>query len=129
MVDSRLVGEWLDKADEDYQFATSVIESSTHYAQLCFHYHQAAEKYLKAFIVAQELEFVKTHDLILLHDICMNREQQLADIKQECTMLNGYYIETRYPVHWPAHHTREDALGAKKSAEKISAAIRAYITS
>jgi len=40
------VSEWLEKAEEDFEFAVSVIEDSTFYAQICFHFHQAAEKHL-----------------------------------------------------------------------------------
>jgi len=54
------------KADEDLEFAISVIEDSTFYAQICFHFHQASEKYLKSFIIAQDLEFKKIHDLQVL---------------------------------------------------------------
>ena len=40
MVDSQLISEWLEKADEDLEFAASIIEDSTFYAQICFHFHQ-----------------------------------------------------------------------------------------
>jgi HEPN domain-containing protein len=61
MAEPRVVDEWIKKAEEDYQFASSVLEDSTFYAQICFHFHQAAEKYLKAFVVARDLEFQKIH--------------------------------------------------------------------
>jgi HEPN domain-containing protein len=48
MADPSVINEWLKKADEDFGFAVSVIEDSTFYAQICFHFHQAAEKYLKS---------------------------------------------------------------------------------
>lgn len=38
MVDSQIIDEWLKKADEDLEFATSVIEDSPFYAQICFHF-------------------------------------------------------------------------------------------
>ncbi|MCK4291916.1 MAG: HEPN domain-containing protein [Planctomycetes bacterium] len=49
--------EWIEKADEDYGFARVGIECTDYFGQICFHFHQAAEKYLKAFIVANELKF------------------------------------------------------------------------
>ncbi|MEA3416710.1 MAG: HEPN domain-containing protein [Thermodesulfobacteriota bacterium] len=55
MADSQIVSEWLKKADEDLEFAISVIEDSAFYAQICFHFHQAAEKYLKSLIIASLL--------------------------------------------------------------------------
>jgi HEPN domain-containing protein len=51
MVDQRLIDEWLQKADEDIGFASSVIQDSAYHAQICFHYHQAAEKYLKSMLL------------------------------------------------------------------------------
>ena len=46
MADPKVVKEWLKKADEDMNFSSSIIDESTFYAQICFHFHQAAEKYL-----------------------------------------------------------------------------------
>jgi HEPN domain-containing protein len=55
MADPQITIEWLNKADEDNDFASSIIDDSVFYAQICFHFHQAAEKYFKAFIVANEM--------------------------------------------------------------------------
>jgi HEPN domain-containing protein len=64
MVDRSIVGEWLAKAREDFEFARiNLEEGKLFFAQICFHFHQAAEKYLKAYIVAHELEFRKIHPL------------------------------------------------------------------
>jgi HEPN domain-containing protein len=48
MADPSVINEWLKKADEDFGFAVSIIEDSTFYAQICFYFHKAAEKYLKS---------------------------------------------------------------------------------
>jgi HEPN domain-containing protein len=124
MAESCLVAEWLKKADEDYQFAASVLEDSTFYAQICFHFHQAVEKYLKAFIVARDLEFQKIHDLLVLLNVCSNVEPALHEIKEHCKFLNRFYIDTRYPVHWPTKYTREEAAKAKSACEHVQKAIR-----
>ncbi|MDR4497206.1 MAG: HEPN domain-containing protein [Candidatus Scalindua sp.] len=127
MVDRRLIEEWIKKADEDSGFASSIIENSTYFAQICFHYQQAAEKYLKSFIIAYDLEFSKIHDLIKLLNTCLLKEPSLSIIQDECIYLNRFYIDTRYPVHWPTHYTKEDALNAKKSTENISSTIKKYL--
>ena len=92
MVHKKLIREWLEKADEDYGFASSVIEDSSYYAQICFHYHQAAEIYLKAFIVAHELVFKKSHDLLELLSICGEKEKRFSAIEDDCNYLNRFYI-------------------------------------
>jgi len=119
MADYELVQEWLNKAEEDFGFAASVIKESPYYAQICFHFHQAAEKYLKAYIIAYDLEFEKIHDLPVLLKTCVQQDPSLQEIHEECKFLNRYYIEARYPVHWPTSYHKEEAQRAKLAAECI----------
>jgi HEPN domain-containing protein len=99
MVDRLIVNEWLDKAEEDLLFAESSLrDGSEFYAQICFHFHQAAEKYLKTFIVSSELPFNKVHDLVNLLKTCAVADPTLVELKEDCVTLNSAYIETRYPL-------------------------------
>ena len=129
MAEPELVKEWLEKAEEDFQFAASVLEDTIFYAQICFHFHQAAEKLLKAFVIASDLEFQKIHDLLILLNLCAGVAPELQEIQEHCRFLNRYYIETRYPVHWPTKYSKEEALKAKESCEKVRNAIRESLTS
>jgi HEPN domain-containing protein len=127
MAEPRVVDEWVKKAEEDYQFAASVLEDSTFYAQICFHFHQAAEKYLKAFIVARDLEFQKIHDLLVLLKLCSAAEPGLSKIQDDCKFLNRFYIDTRYPVHWPTNYSEEEALKAQSACVQVRRAIRSFV--
>jgi len=124
MADPQIVLEWLEKADEDLNFASSIIDDSPFYAQLCFHFHQAAEKYFKAFIVAHDLEFRKIHDLIVLQKVCMAKAPTLKRLIDDCKVLNRYYIDTRYPVHWRSEYDKNETLMAQKAAKNIATAIK-----
>ena len=110
MVDPQIISEWLRKADDDLGFACSVIDDSPFYAQICFHFHQAAEKYLKSLIIAFDLEFKKIHDLPVLLKSCLVKSPGLKILMDDCRLLNGFYIDARYPVHWPTHYTKEMAF-------------------
>jgi len=129
MADPQVISEWLKKADENLEFAISVIEESTFYAQICFHFHQAAEKYLKSFIIAWDLEFKKIHDLQMLLKSCLARNPDLKIVMDDCKFLTGFYIDTRYPVHWPTQYTKEEALKARKAAEHIRDVIKTSLKS
>jgi len=129
MADPLLVSEWLEKAEEDFEFAVSVIEDSTFYAQICFHFHQAAEKHLKTYMIARDLEFKKIHDLPILLKSCSAIVPNLQILQDDCKFLNRFYIDTRYPVHWPTNYTKEEALKAKKAAEHIRDGIRNVLRS
>ena len=75
MADIEIVREWLEKAEEDFEFAlVNLREKKPFYAQICFHFHQAAEKYLKAYIIAHDLEFRKIHDLSMFLKICLSED-------------------------------------------------------
>ncbi|MCG6536689.1 MAG: HEPN domain-containing protein, partial [Syntrophales bacterium LBB04] len=94
MADNRVVMEWLASADEDFEFAkTNLDEGKNFFAQICFHFQQAAEKYLKAFIVAKDLEFKKIHDLGLLLKMCMTVDTSLQNLRDDSEYLSAFYIE------------------------------------
>ncbi len=121
MVDPAIVKEWIAKADEDYRFAeVNLREERDFFPQICFHFQQAAEKFLKAFIAAYDLEFRKTHDLGRLLDICTGKDPSFERIRADCEFLDGFYVDTRYPAHWPAHYTREEGQKAHAAAMRVS---------
>jgi HEPN domain-containing protein len=61
----RVVAEWASKAEEDLKTAAHMLrlEASSPTAIVCFHAQQAAEKYLKAYLVYRGTHFPKTHDV------------------------------------------------------------------
>ncbi len=128
MADPSVVNEWLAKADADFRFAeVSLQEGSEFFAQICFHFQQAAEKFLKAYIIAMDLPFGKVHDLVNLLRTCSTRDPSFSTLQEECILLNTAYIETRYPVHWPTNYNREAAelalAAAAKIAQKVSSSL------
>lgn len=130
MVDAAIIKEWLAKAEDDFRFAESNLleEGSEFYAQICFHFQQTAEKYLKAYILNKELKFDKVHDLVHLLRTCAAHEISFSGLKEECIILNTAYIETRYPVHWPTDYSRETAELARSAAEKIRQTVLNHLT-
>ena len=94
------------------------------FSQICFHFQQAAEKYLKLFIVSQELEFRKIHDLPLLLKICSSKDSSLEEIREDCEYLNPFYVDTRYPAHWPTNFSSHEAQKALQSASRIRSIIK-----
>jgi len=95
MVDIEIIREWLTKADEDFEFAlVNLKEGKTFFAQICFHFQQAAEKYLKSYIIAQELEFRKVHELPLLLKRCASKDPSLEQLQEDCEYLTTFYVDT-----------------------------------
>ena len=125
MVDDSIIKEWMNKADQDFEFARiNFEEEKQFFAQICFHFNQSAEKYLKAFIIANRLEFRKIHDLHLLLKQCKSKDPSFSQIEDDCEYLATFYIETRYPVHWPVTFSKDEAEKAYRSANNIREIIK-----
>lgn len=121
MADASITKEWLKKAEEDLRFAeANLLEGNGFYAQICFHFQQAAEKLLKAYIISHGLDFGRVHDLVHLLRTCMIHDPTFADYKEDCILLNTAYIETRYPVSWPTDYTKETAEQAHQAVLRLA---------
>ena len=125
---AEIVKEWIEKAEEDFGFASLNIEHGNYFSQTCFHFQQAAEKYLKAFIIANELDFRPIHNLLELLDTCRQKEPRIEEIEEECRYLNPFYIDTRYPVSWPTHYDKVATVKARDSAGKIRGWIKELLS-
>lgn len=128
MIENEVVQEWIDKAEEDFDFASVSLEQTEYFPHICFHFQQAAEKYLKAFIIARNLPFRPIHNLIELLNICREQEVRVTELEEACRYLNPIYIDTRYPVHWPTHYDRGVAVLARDSAEVIRTWVLSYLS-
>lgn len=121
-----VVLEWLYKADQDFGFAQTSLASKelTYFDQICFFFHQAAEKYLKAYIVKFDLKFAKLHDLVKLLEICSTHDPSLKFLDESCAYLTPFYFETRYADEIFAVLSREQSEIAHQYAKGIQTTIR-----
>lgn len=87
---------WLKYADDDLRAAAELIKAGL-YNLACFHAHQAAEKYLKAFLVRHKVNPPRIHKLPTLISLCRQIAGEFEELQQNALMLDMYYIPTRYP--------------------------------
>ncbi len=106
-----LAREWFQKADIDFELALHLSKERIFPSPACFHSHQAAEKYLKGFLIYHGKDIrdeFKIHDLVKLYQYTRECDQNLSDeIKDACFTLNKYYITTRYPADMPEYSLKE----------------------
>ena len=83
MVDKEFVAPWIQRADNDISTARYLTENMRPLPIeiVCFHCQQAAEKYLKAFLVWNDQEPPKTHDLIELAKLCGSFDQNFLHLR------------------------------------------------
>jgi HEPN domain-containing protein len=83
----------------------------------CFHSQQAAEKYLKAFLTWQQIEFPKTHNISDILNLVKKADTRLASDLQPVVSLTPFGVDVRYPgdIPGPSRHDAEEALTLAKS--------------
>ena len=108
---------WLDAAREDLATAKALlkIERLNLIPFLC---QQAAEKALKAFLIARKLPIERTHDLLRLLERCLPVDINFNKIFAEADYLNPFSTRFRYPSEYDLPDIAElkDAI---KQTQKI----------
>lgn len=114
------VRAWLEKARGDLRMARLALGTeSPLWDQACFHSQQAAEKSLKALLVALDLAIPRTHDLVRLLDCLTVRLPSLEAFAESAALLTQFGVTPRYPS-FLAPETEEDARTALASAEELT---------
>jgi HEPN domain-containing protein len=118
-----LIRQWITKAEEDLGAAEILILHKPSYlSAVGFHCQQAAEKFLKALLTLNQIEFPKTHDLGALLDLISPVDTSLAESLNDILLLNPYGVEIRYPGDMQAIDP-EDAQNALKLAKRVRDAV------
>ena len=119
----RLTGEWVTKAEEDWNAARSLNRVRKHpvHNAICFHAQQCAEKYLKARLQEAKVPFSKTHNLVFLHGLVLPVEPSWKSMLADLKFLNSFSIDVRYPGKAA---TQSDAKNAIKSCRSIRKLVR-----
>lgn len=111
--------KWFEIADRDLGFAKLGLEESDEfYAQICVQAHQAIEKYLKGFLVYNNVKYPKIHDLGKIINECAKINKDFEEFWEDCSKISNYYVDSRYPVHYE-QKTKKQAKEAVEAAERI----------
>jgi HEPN domain-containing protein len=115
--------EWVKYAEEDLILAKSALRRTKPLTMgSCFHSQQCAEKYLKAILVARDVEFPKTHDLLILDTLCIDAGLITGFTKDALGRLSGYAVRTRYPGNQPNSGEAKEALAIAMDVRKFARA-------
>ena len=120
---------WVEKAEHDLRNAEFVLTMPENCPTdtVCFHCQQCAEKYLKALLSLRQIEFPRTHDLVVLLNL-LRAETELRLRVEQVQPLNRYSIEARYPGDWDPID-RQEASAALEMAQGVREAVRSLLPS
>ena len=120
----RLVRQWIEKAEEDFRTAEYILTMPENcpYGTICFHSQQCVEKYLKAILTWQAIDFPRIHDIgELVAQLPQGMLLPLTAEEQE--RLTDHAVESRYPGDQEPL-SRTEAEEAVTLARKVREAIR-----
>ena len=107
-----LVRGWFRKGDSDL-IALDASMAAGALDAACFHAQQAAEKYLKAFLLFSGTEFPFTHNLVKLVELCADTEPVFQVLIPIVEPLTPYAVELRYDAEfWPSGQDAQEARAA-----------------
>lgn len=92
------IEKWIFRANEDVSVCLKLKETDAEqYAStICFHAQQAVEKFFKAFLTYNKVDFPRTHDVDYLLSECSKINQgafSLIELKD----LSEFGVTVRYP--------------------------------
>jgi HEPN domain-containing protein len=114
-----LARQWLAKARNDLLNADNNLKSEiVPYDTVCFHCQQAAEKLLKAYLVARGVQPPFTHDLLLLLQEILPYCADAETLRDDLASLMPYAVQVRYPDEL-SMPTAQDACEARQSTQSV----------
>jgi len=117
-----IVSNWIKKADRDLEVSKRELELSEPFTDIiCFHAQQAAEKYMKAYLIWLNIEFQKTHDIEDLVVIASKKDPSILKLKDSGAELSSFAVEVRYPEF------EEPSLVDTKIAVEVAEKFKNYI--
>ncbi len=112
---------WANRAEEDFELARSSLQRKKPFtASACFHAQQCAEKYMKALLISKGADFPKTHDLLMLNNLCSNAGIFLEINPKYLNTLTDYAVRTRYPGEEPTLDEAREALEHAKLVRSLA---------
>jgi HEPN domain-containing protein len=112
------VKEWLHLADDDLYSAKILNEAVRKpYEIICYHCAQSVEKYLKSYLTFCDIIPKKTHDLVFLYYLCVEKDNEFKNVKNICEYLNRFANDIRYPHKYEVNE--DDVDFSINAVEKV----------
>lgn len=109
--------DWLRRAHSDLAIARIPQSADILPEDLCFHAQQAAEKALKAVLIANSTPFPRTHNITRLLEL-IPEDRVIPQRVQEAVILTDYAVASRYPGAYEPVEDKE-LLEALAMAEAV----------
>ena len=93
-----IVKQWIEKADHDLGTAqVTYLYLPKYHDTIAFHCQQAAEKYLKGFLLFLDISFSRQHSLNYLLGLLSQKIEIPDELFDNASELEDFAVDIRYP--------------------------------
>ena len=117
--------DWLRIAEEDLARVGRLASEDPKLAGLCL--QQAAEKFLKAFLLSHGWKLRRIHDLAALLGDAVQYDRSVEDFRAACQRATDFHVVERYPFIAGSGVTEEDVRSCLEGLEGLFKCIRAKL--
>jgi HEPN domain-containing protein len=121
-VESQVPKDWFEKAAKDAR-RIDVLLAIGDVDGAGFHLQQAAEKYLKGYLLGKGWQLERIHDLDKLLNVARSFDIRFDDFRSACKFIEEFYTQERYPFLPSPAPARDDFDNARKKIEEMIAFI------
>lgn len=123
---SLIPAEWFERAEKDLSSARHLLgePEAAFVLPAATLLQQAAEKYLKGYLLANGWKLKRTHDLSELLDDALPFAPELKRYDAVCIKITEYYTEERYPSLIASNLNKEEVLKSLAEADELIAEIK-----
>jgi HEPN domain-containing protein len=111
--------DWYKHGEHDLRSAQILFREKGYTDTIAFLIEQAAEKYLKGYLISKGWKLKKTHDLELLVTEAVDYNVSLKQFLDYARTVSAFYIEHRYPPSPPIDYPREETASLMKQTENL----------
>lgn len=117
-----LTFEWVEKAEDDFLSAQREYRARNrpNYNASCFFAQQCIEKYIKARLQEEGIEFGKIHDLIKLLELVAPVEPLWDSYRPTFRPITAYAVNYRYPGENADKEEAAEAIKICRGFRKIA---------
>lgn len=116
----RLADEWFLHGEHDLQSSRILLAQGGHSDTIAVLLQQAAENYLKGYLLTRGWRLRKTHDLELLVSEAAAFDDSFQQFLDFARLLSALYLEERYPPGPPREYSRDEMARLLAQTETLA---------
>ena len=118
------IQEWFEKGSNDMLTASLAFKAGAPQDTVAVLLQQAAEKYIKGYLLSKGWRLKKTHDIRELINRAIEYNSKFSEYNDLASILTSLYIEERYPSIPQSDYSREEIASLMKQTEKLIVEIK-----